>query len=86
MTKRMLIDAAHAEETRVAVVDGARVEEFDFESRAKAAQGRAHGEQTPEPDADASRQSPAHASPTDQGLRHRSLNPLSTKARSKTVK
>src|ERR1700742_3648010 len=35
MTKRMLIDAAHAEETRVAVVDGTRVEEFDFESRAK---------------------------------------------------
>src|SRR5476649_2715704 len=35
MTKMMLIDAAHAEETRVAVVDGARVEEFDFESRAK---------------------------------------------------
>jgi ribonuclease E len=31
----MLIDAAHAEETRVAVVDGSRVEEFDFESRAK---------------------------------------------------
>src|SRR4029453_10114231 len=30
-----LIDAAHAEETRVAVVDGTRVEEFDFESRAK---------------------------------------------------
>jgi ribonuclease E len=30
-----LIDAAHAEETRVAVVDGHRVEEFDFESRAK---------------------------------------------------
>ncbi len=35
MTKIMLIDAAHAEETRVAVVDGSRVEEFDFESRAK---------------------------------------------------
>src|SRR5450631_2389719 len=35
MTKMMLIDAAHAEETRVAVVDGTRVEEFDFESRAK---------------------------------------------------
>jgi ribonuclease E len=28
----MLIDAAHAEETRVVVVDGTRVEEFDFES------------------------------------------------------
>lgn len=35
MAKKMLIDAAHAEETRVAVVDGTRVEEFDFESRAK---------------------------------------------------
>ncbi|NEX94620.1 ribonuclease E/G [Caulobacter sp. 17J65-9] len=35
MPKNMLIDAAHAEETRVAVVDGPRVEEFDFESRAK---------------------------------------------------
>src|ERR1700712_3369791 len=31
--KRMLIDAAHAEETRVVVLDGTRVEEFDFESR-----------------------------------------------------
>jgi ribonuclease E len=31
----MLIDAAHAEETRVVVVDGTRVEEFDFESRSK---------------------------------------------------
>src|ERR1700749_4966302 len=33
MTKNMLIDAAHAEETRVVVVDGTRVEEFDFESQ-----------------------------------------------------
>ncbi|MEW5687722.1 MAG: ribonuclease E/G [Pseudomonadota bacterium] len=33
MTKTMLIDAAHAEETRVVVVDGNRVEEFDFESQ-----------------------------------------------------
>ena len=32
MTKRMLIDAAHAEETRVVVVDGTRIEELDFES------------------------------------------------------
>ena len=32
MTKKMLIDATHAEETRVVVVDGNRVEEFDFES------------------------------------------------------
>ncbi|KQS56109.1 ribonuclease E [Brevundimonas sp. Leaf363] len=35
MSKTMLIDAAHAEETRVAIVDGRRVEEFDFESRGK---------------------------------------------------
>ena len=35
MSKRMLIDAVHAEETRVAVVDGSRVEDFDFESQAK---------------------------------------------------
>src|SRR5438552_4537903 len=33
MPKTMLIDAAHAEETRVVVVDGSRVEEFDFESQ-----------------------------------------------------
>jgi len=31
----MLIDAAHPEETRVAIVDGRQIEEFDFESRAK---------------------------------------------------
>ena len=35
MTKRMLIDAAHAEETRVAVVDGGRIEELDFEIASK---------------------------------------------------
>jgi len=35
MTKRMLIDAAHAEETRVVVVDGSRVEDFDFESASR---------------------------------------------------
>src|SRR5246127_5455537 len=35
MTKTMLIDAAHAEETRVVVVDGNRVEDFDFESQSK---------------------------------------------------
>ncbi len=35
MSKRMLIDAAHAEETRVVVVDGNRIEEFDFESRSR---------------------------------------------------
>lgn len=32
MSKKMLIDATHAEETRVVVVDGNKVEEFDFES------------------------------------------------------
>ncbi len=31
----MLIDATHAEETRVVVVDGTRVEEFDFETAAR---------------------------------------------------
>jgi ribonuclease E len=35
MTRKMLIDAAHAEETRVVVLDGSRVEEFDFESQAR---------------------------------------------------
>ncbi|MBV9994213.1 MAG: ribonuclease E/G [Caulobacteraceae bacterium] len=35
MTRRMLIDAAHAEETRVVVLDGTRVEEFDFESQSR---------------------------------------------------
>ena len=32
MSTRMLIDARHPEETRVAVVKGNRIEEFDFES------------------------------------------------------
>ncbi|HST35972.1 MAG TPA: ribonuclease E/G, partial [Allosphingosinicella sp.] len=32
MTMRMLIDARHQEETRVAVIKGNRIEEFDFES------------------------------------------------------
>ncbi|NDE89768.1 MAG: ribonuclease E/G [Alphaproteobacteria bacterium] len=32
MAKRMLIDATHPEQTRVAVVDGQRLVEFDFES------------------------------------------------------
>ena len=32
MSQRMLIDARHPEETRVAVVNGPRIEEFDFES------------------------------------------------------
>jgi ribonuclease E len=35
MTKRMLIDASHSEETRVVVVNGSRLEEFDFESSTK---------------------------------------------------
>ena len=32
MSKKMLIDATHTEETRVVVVDGTKVEEFDFET------------------------------------------------------
>lgn len=32
MAKKMLIDATHVEETRVVVVDGNKVEEFDFET------------------------------------------------------
>ncbi len=35
MTKRMLIDATHAEETRVVVLDGNRLEDFDFETSTK---------------------------------------------------
>ncbi|MDD3799295.1 MAG: ribonuclease E/G [Novosphingobium sp.] len=35
MTTRMLIDARHPEETRVAVLKGNRIEEFDFESADK---------------------------------------------------
>ncbi|HEY8189907.1 MAG TPA: ribonuclease, partial [Micavibrio sp.] len=35
MTKRMLIDATHKEETRVAVVDGTRLMEFDYESQVR---------------------------------------------------
>jgi ribonuclease E len=35
MTKTMLIDATHPEETRVAVVNGSKLEEFDFESTSK---------------------------------------------------
>ena len=37
MAKTMLIDATSAEETRVAVVDGPRLEEFDYESAARRA-------------------------------------------------
>jgi len=35
MSKKMLIDAAHAEETRVVVLNGNQIEDFDFESRGK---------------------------------------------------
>src|ERR1700683_4929087 len=35
MAKRMLIDAAHPEETRVVVLNGNRLEEFDFETSTK---------------------------------------------------
>ncbi|MDD3370877.1 MAG: S1 RNA-binding domain-containing protein, partial [Alphaproteobacteria bacterium] len=35
MTKRMLVDATHPEETRVAIVDDRRLEDFDFESASK---------------------------------------------------
>src|ERR1043165_9974341 len=35
MPKRMLVDASHPEETRVVVLDGNRVEEFDFEAATK---------------------------------------------------
>ncbi|MDX2237157.1 MAG: ribonuclease E/G, partial [Hyphomonadaceae bacterium] len=35
MAKKMLIDAAHPEETRVVVLDGSRVDDFDFETQAK---------------------------------------------------
>ncbi|MEX5728517.1 ribonuclease E [Rhodovulum iodosum] len=35
MAKKMLIDATHAEECRVVVVDGTKVEEFDFEAASK---------------------------------------------------
>ena len=35
MTKRMLIDASHAEETRVVVLDGNRLEDFDVETAAR---------------------------------------------------
>src|SRR5664280_201848 len=33
MADKMLIDATHPEETRVVVVDGSRIEDFDFESQ-----------------------------------------------------
>ena len=36
MTKRMLIDAAHAEETRVVIVDHGRISDYDFVTTSKA--------------------------------------------------
>src|ERR1700747_759022 len=35
MTKRMLVDATHPEETRVAIVDGNWLSDFDFERASK---------------------------------------------------
>ncbi len=35
MSRRMLVDAAHPEETRVVVLSGNRLEEFDFETSTK---------------------------------------------------
>lgn len=35
MSKKMLIDAGHPEETRVVIVDGTKVEDFDFEAAAR---------------------------------------------------
>ena len=35
MANKMLIDASHPEETRVVVVRGPKVEEFDFESASR---------------------------------------------------
>ncbi|WP_323761395.1 ribonuclease E/G [Maricaulis sp.] len=35
MSKKMLIDAGHPEETRVVVLDGSKVEDFDFEAAAR---------------------------------------------------
>ena len=35
MVKRMLVDATHPEETRVVVVDGTKLDEFDFEAASR---------------------------------------------------
>ena len=35
MAKRMLVDATHPEETRVVVMHGNRLEEFDFETASR---------------------------------------------------
>ena len=40
MANKMLIDATHPEETRVVVLRGNRVEEFDFEIRQPQAASR----------------------------------------------
>src|SRR5213075_927195 len=37
MARRMLIDASHPEETRVVVVDGTKLSEFDFETASRKA-------------------------------------------------
>ena len=42
MGSKMLVDATHAEETRVVVVRGNRIEEFDFESAARKQLRRQH--------------------------------------------
>ena len=39
MANKMLIDATHPEETRVVVLRGNRVEEFDFESAQRSSFG-----------------------------------------------
>src|ERR1700709_2020477 len=44
MPNKMLIDATHPEETRVVVIRGNRVEEFDFETaQRKQLRGNRHG-------------------------------------------
>ena len=40
MANKMLIDASHPEETRVVVLSGNRVQEFDFEAADKKAAAR----------------------------------------------
>ena len=35
MSHKMLIDASHSEETRVVIIEGKKVEDFDFESLRK---------------------------------------------------
>ena len=40
MARRMLIDASHPEETRVVVVDGTKLTEFDFETSSRSTGAR----------------------------------------------